>query len=94
MRADSTMETFRYADPAEVYVANGIKGRRNNMAYRRFETAAKAIRFIVEDLPSSRRVGTVMEVNERRHYHQEIRALYDSEAFPLPKQGDDVEDAA
>ncbi len=80
------MNAFRYTDPAEVYVANGIKGVRNNMAYRRFETAAKAIRFIVEDLPSKRQVGTVMEVNQRRHYHQEIRALYDAEAFPLPRQ--------
>ncbi|MCG6857938.1 MAG: hypothetical protein LJE67_07715 [Salaquimonas sp.] len=88
------MDAFHYSDPAEVYVANGIKGRRNNMAYRRFETAAKAIRFIVEDLPSSRRVGTVMEVNERRHYHQEIRALYDNDAFPLPKQDDKVNNAA
>lgn len=87
------MNAFRYGDPAEVYVANGIKGRRNNMAYRRFETAAKAIRFIVEDLPTSRRVGTVMEVNERRHYHQEIRALYDAEEFPLPRQ-DKMDDAA
>ena len=88
------MEPFRYSDPAEAYVANGIKGCRNNMAYRRFETAAKAIRFIVEDLPASRRVGTVMEVNERRHFHQEIRALYDDEAFPLDRQESKVSNAA
>jgi len=88
------MNPIHYSSPAEIYVANGMKGKRNNMAYRRFPTAAEAIRFIIEDLSHARQVGSVMEVNERRHYHKEIRALYDDEAYPLPRQGEEVTDAA
>ena len=88
------MQAIQYSSPAEIYVPNGLKGRRNNMAYRRFATAAEAIRFIMEDLSKTRQVGSVMEVNERRHYHNEIRALYEDDAFPLERQDKAETDAA
>lgn len=82
------MEVFQFADPAELYVANGYKGRRFNMSYRRFVSAAEAIRYVMEELSPSRIVGTVLEVNEQRHQHREIRALYESDAYPFMRVGE------
>lgn len=79
------MEEFEFTDPAELYVANGYRGRRHNMSYRRFISAADAIRYVMEELSPSRLVGTILEVNERRHHHLEIRALYESGAYPLSR---------
>ena len=93
VRVDGTMQIFEYAQPAELYVTNCFRGRRHNMSYQRFETAAKAIRYVVEELSPSRLAGTVMEVNERRHHHKEICALYESDAYPLRRRARKVNDA-
>src|SRR5580700_2419351 len=45
------------------------------MTYRRFATAAKAIRFAVEELPADLVPGTILQVGEDRFGHPEIRDL-------------------
>ena len=74
---------FDYSAPAEVFLTQS-RARRRATRYRRFPTAAEAIRFAVEENASTL-VGAVMEVRERRFDHKGIRALYAREDYPLPR---------
>jgi len=88
------MHQFSYSDPAELFVSNAWRGTRHSMAYRKFETAAEAIRYAVEELPARRMIGTILEVNERRHSHNEIKALYENSAYPLRRHSRKSDHAA
>ncbi|MDP2618659.1 MAG: hypothetical protein Q8P46_00540 [Hyphomicrobiales bacterium] len=87
------MNDFNYSGPAELYIANRRRAGRNSMTYRKFETAAKAIRYLIEELPNTSLPGTILEVDEERYRHKEIRKLYNSSAYPLPRQTTEVSDA-
>jgi len=63
------------------------------MTYRKFETAAKAIRYSIEELPCASLPGTILEANEERYHHREIRKLYESSAYPLRRRTREVSDA-
>ena len=52
--------SFDYNAPAELFLAKRTKSRRAK--YRRFATAAEAIRYAVEDLPSLRALGAWLQV--------------------------------
>lgn len=79
------MEKFAYDAPAEIYSNDGRVARRRAVTYRRFGCSAEAIRFVIEELPQSIQPGTVMEVDGDRIQIAEIRALYDSEHYPLSR---------
>lgn len=79
------MSNFDYAAPAEIFGSRGFSKGRHPIAYRRFETGAEAVRFAVEDIPAALMAGIVLEVDENRFDHREIRALYDSGDFPLAR---------
>ena len=55
--------------------------------YKRFRTAARAIRFAIEQLPEKCLLGASLEVGDERYNEKEIRQLYDSEAYPLKRHG-------
>jgi len=80
---------FAYDAPAELYSSGSIKSRRQPVSYRRFANCAEAIRFAVEGLPQIMQRGTVMEVGDDRFEFGEIRALYESEDYPLARDADD-----
>ena len=46
--------TFDYGLPAELFMLKRKGGARQRLGYRRFATAAEAIRFAVEDFPAIR----------------------------------------
>jgi Arc/MetJ-type ribon-helix-helix transcriptional regulator len=78
------MNKFDYAAPAELFPSRNRKVV-NKVKYRRFDSAADAIRFAVEELPEPLLLGAFIESNEERLGHKDIRALYDSADYPLKK---------
>ncbi len=75
---------FDFKAPAELFPTRNRKQR--GMTYRRFKSAAEAIKFAIEEMPSSYLLGTHLEVNERRFDSQGIRRLYDDPAYPLRRK--------
>jgi Arc/MetJ-type ribon-helix-helix transcriptional regulator len=65
---------FDYSSPAELYLSRR-RGRHTD--YRRFATAAEAIRYAVEELHSRRSISAWMQVEEDRFNKEEINRLYD-----------------
>src|SRR5262244_2394239 len=77
---------FDYNAPAELFPSRSKKGNRP-VGYRRFDTAAEAIRFAIEVMPPDLLLGVVLEVEEERLNSQRICELYDSAAYPLTRKG-------
>lgn len=84
---------FDFSAPAEVFGGGSWAGRPTNISYRRFESSAEAIRYVIEELDESARRPCVMEVNEKRYNHLDLRRLYESSAYPLPKEKGKAADA-
>ncbi|HEY0920354.1 hypothetical protein [Devosia sp.] len=79
------MDKFNYNASAELYPSRRY-AKSQQAKYRRFGSAADAIRYAVEEMPGKWLVGTILEVNERRYEGEAIRALYDSADYPLERQ--------
>jgi hypothetical protein len=80
------MRPFSYDTAAELFPAAIRKKKRAGFAYRRFGTAAEAVRFAIEELPADSLNGAYLQVEEARFDQSGIRSLYESEAFPLPRR--------
>ena len=78
------MDKFDYQAPAELFPARNRKIP-TKIKYRRFERAADAIRFAIEELPAPLLLGAFIEVDDGRLGHKDIRDLYDSAAYPLKR---------
>ena len=79
------MTTIDYNAPAELFPSRNRKVA-SKVKYRRFDHAADAIRFAIEELPEPLLLGAYIEINEKRLGHREIRALYESDHYPLEKK--------
>ena len=79
------MTAFDYNALAELYPARSWKGGAGRVTYKRFEAASEAVRFAIEELPPQALLGTYLEVEEERFDSRQIRRLYDSEDYPLPR---------
>jgi hypothetical protein len=77
------MPPFDYNAPAELFLAKRRKSSREN--YRRFATAAEAIRYAVETLRTPRAFGAWLEVGDERFNSIEIQRLYEASDYPLRK---------
>lgn len=51
----------------------------------RFDTAAAALRFVIEELPAQALLGAYLIVDERRFGVEEIRYLYENAGYPLAR---------
>ena len=77
------MPNFDYNAPAELFLAKPAKGSRTK--YRRFETAAEALRYAVENLRTPKAFGAWLEVGDERFNSGEIQRLYEAADCPLRK---------
>jgi hypothetical protein len=65
------------------------KGGPRELRYRRFATAAEAIRFAVEEFPAVRALGAWMQVGDERFDGDDIQRLYESNDYPLQRRPSD-----
>lgn len=79
------MMTFDFSAPAELFPSQGKGFRRKMVSYKRFESAAVAIRFAIEELDPDKLAGAVLEVNEDRYDDIAIRNLYARDDYPLER---------
>ena len=77
------MKDFDYSAPAEFYGWRGRNMRRSALTYRRFATAAEAIRHAVEDVAPAGLGSCAVEVDGKRIQGRDIKTLYADSRFPL-----------
>jgi hypothetical protein len=75
--------------PAELYTLTHWR----KMNYRRFDTAESAVRFTIERLPVRNLTATIMEVNEERFDHKDIRKLYEALGMPIAPAAEEAPEA-
>ena len=79
------MANFDFDAPADLFPSRAKKGNRP-VGYRQFDSAAKAIRFAIEEMPADFLLGSILEVGEERVDGAGIRQLYESADYPLPRK--------
>jgi hypothetical protein len=77
--------SFDYDVPAELFLSKRVGITRSK--YRRFATAAEAIRYAVEELRTPKAFGAYLEVGDQRINSSDILRLYEAEDYPLRKSG-------
>jgi hypothetical protein len=75
---------FDYNRSAALFMKSPT-GRGPPLGYRRFWSAAEAIRFAVQDLPVTG-MQVWLEVGNEQVSEDRIRQLYDSADYPLPRR--------
>ncbi|MEZ5827198.1 MAG: hypothetical protein R3D30_00800 [Hyphomicrobiales bacterium] len=76
------MSSIDFTASAELFPARSWKARSRGISYKRFDDAAEAVRYAIEELPPECLLGTYLEVDEERFDSQGIRRLYDRADFP------------
>ena len=87
------MATVNYDAEAELFPPLRRTFSKGPMGYKRFDSAAEAIRFAIEELPPELLLGAYLEVEEDRFDGSAIRQLYESEAYPLKRRRKSTESA-
>jgi hypothetical protein len=78
-----THSQFDYNAPAELFLSKRIGP--TGSKYRRFATAAEAIRYAIEVLRTPKAFGTYLKVGDQRLNSNDILRLYEADDYPLRK---------
>ncbi|MEJ8569857.1 hypothetical protein [Microbaculum marinum] len=79
------MSHGKFDTPAELYSSrNHRAGRFSGLKYRRFETLAEAVKYAVEEIPGQLHFAWI-ETGDSSFRAAEIRDIYGSTEFPLPR---------
>jgi hypothetical protein len=81
----SNLSKFDYRASAELFPGRNLRTKSRGLRYMRFDRAADAIRFAVEQLPAEVLLGAYMEVDEKRYDGNAIRGLYACADYPLAR---------
>lgn len=84
------MGPFDYFAEAELFFVRRKNSRRKPAEYKRFAQASLAIRFVIEEIRPGLLVGATLEVDGARFDCDEIRRLYHSVDYPLPRRTSSV----
>jgi hypothetical protein len=74
---------FDYSRPAELFPSR--RYAKSLARYRRFASAADAIRYVIEQQPRAWLIGTMLDIDGERYEGNSIRALYDAADYPLER---------
>jgi hypothetical protein len=85
------MVSFDYSAEAELFSLKSRKFNRGPVGYRRFTSAAEAVRFAIEELHPDLLRGASLEVQDERFNRDGIRRLYESDEYPLVRAHDAIE---
>jgi hypothetical protein len=80
------MNPQNYEMEASLYYKTSANLRQKTLVFRRFERAADAIRFAIEEKGTRFLEGCSLEVNDEYYFGREIRPLYDDLTFPKPRR--------
>ena len=83
-KKEPEMQKFNYDAFAELYPSRRY-AKSQQTQYRRFDRAAEAIRYVVEELPGKWLAGSHLEVDEQRFEGAAILELYESADYPLSR---------
>lgn len=78
------MSQFNYNTMAELFPSRRF-AKSQVTQYQRFAKASDAIRYCMEEMPAKALAGSFLEVDEVRYEGENIRSLYNSESYPLPR---------
>ncbi len=78
------MNEFDYDASAELFLRN-IGARGKHLAYKRFNSAAEAIRYVIEGNGATGFAATTLEVEGDRYEKPDIQRLYDAVDYPLAR---------
>jgi hypothetical protein len=81
------MAAFDYGAEAELFPgAAGPSRRQHPVGYRRFASAAEALRFAIEELSPGSLAGAALEVGDARFDSRGMRQLYEAANYPLVRR--------
>ena len=84
------MDARDYRMEADLFFSKRANHKDKSLTFRRFQRAADAIRYAVEELSPNALAGCSLEVNGLHYFGREIRPLYDSRSFPLRRRSKGV----
>lgn len=79
------MDQFDFQAAAELFPAMGRRVTRRIVSYKRFDTAALAIRYAIEELDPALLENAVLQVEDERYDVAAMQDLYASAAYPLKR---------
>jgi hypothetical protein len=80
------MAPFDYGAEAELFAGAARPSRRQPVGYRRFASAAEALRFAIEELSPGALASAALEVGDERFDSRGMRQLYEAAGYPLVRR--------